>query len=86
MLQWDGYGGNIAPLTAAARAAGFFNSVADPDGKVRAVPLIAGFDGALYESLSLAMLRLGRGEPPLQVRRVGGAPRPRRSMASDSDS
>ena len=74
MLQWDGYGGNIAPLTAAARAAGFFNSVADPDGKVRAVPLIAGFDGALYESLSLAMLRLGRGEPPLQVRRVGGAP------------
>ena len=74
MLQWDGYGGNIAPLTAAARAAGFFNSVADPDGKVRAVPLIAGFDGALYESLSLAMLRLGRGEPPLQVRRVGGVP------------
>ena len=74
MLQWDGYGGNIAPLTTAARAAGFFNSVADPDGKVRAVPLIAGFDGALYESLSLAMLRLGRGEPPLQVRRVGGAP------------
>ena len=35
MLLWDGYGGNIAPLTAAARAAGFFNSVADPDGKVR---------------------------------------------------
>ena len=28
MLQWDGYGGNIAPLTDAARAAGFFK--ADP--------------------------------------------------------
>ncbi|QTD45579.1 CHASE2 domain-containing protein [Ottowia testudinis] len=72
MLQWDGYGGNIAPLTVVAHTAGFFNSVADPDGKVRAVPLIAGFDSAFYESLSLAMLRLGRGQSPLQVRRVGG--------------
>jgi adenylate cyclase len=28
---------------------------------VRSVPLVAGFDGALYESMSLAMLRLGLG-------------------------
>ena len=73
MLQWDGYGSNIRPLTEAARRAGFFNSVADPDGKVRSVPVIAAFDGALYESLALAMLRMGQNNPPLQVRRVGDA-------------
>ena len=70
LLRWDGYGGNIAPLTAAAPRAGFFNSVADPDGKVRAVPLVAAFDGWLYESLALATLRLGLGNPPLRLERV----------------
>ncbi len=74
LLQWDGYGSNIAPLTAAAQRAGFFNSVADPDGKVRAVPLVAAFDGRLYESLSLAVLRLGLHNPPLRLERVGGQP------------
>ena len=72
MLHWDGYGSNIAPLTAAAPRAGFFNSVADPDGKVRAVPLVAAFDGRLYESLSLAALRLGLDNPPLRLERVAG--------------
>ena len=74
LLQWDGYGSNIAPLTAAAQRAGFFNSVADPDGKVRAVPLVAAFDGRLYESLSLAVLRLSLHNPPLRLERVGGQP------------
>lgn len=72
MLHWDGYGSNIAPLTAAAPRAGFFNSVADPDGKVRAVPLVAAFEGRLYESLSLATLRLGLNNPPLRLERAGG--------------
>ena len=72
MLHWDGYGSNIAPLTAAAPRAGFFNSVADPDGKVRAVPLVAAFEGRLYESLSLAALRLGLDNPPLRLERVAG--------------
>ena len=72
MLHWDGYGSNIAPLTEAAPRAGFFNSVADPDGKVRAVPLVAAFEGRLYESLSLAALRLGLDNPPLRLERVAG--------------
>lgn len=71
LLQWDGYGGNIASLTTAARAAGFFNSVADPDGLLRSVPLVAAFDGNLYESLALATLRLGLGASGLRLGRVG---------------
>lgn len=72
LLHWDGHGGNIAPLTAAAPRAGFFNAVADPDGKVRAVPLVAAFDGGLYESLALATLRTGLRQPALQLERVAG--------------
>ena len=72
LLHWDGYGGNIAPLAAAAPGAGFFNAVADPDGKLRAVPLVAGFEGGLHASLALATLRTGLGQPPLRLQRVGG--------------
>ena len=74
VLHWDGYAANIARLTEAARAGGFFNSVADPDGTLRSVPLVAAFDGALYESLALATVRLGLGGPPLGVRRAAGQP------------
>jgi adenylate cyclase len=74
MLQWNGYGSNIAALTQAARGAGFFNAVTDADGLLRAAPLVAAFDGGLYESLSLAMLRVGRGDQPLRTERVGGQP------------
>jgi adenylate cyclase len=72
-LYWDGYGANIAPLAGAAQRAGFFNAHADPDGKVRATPLVANFEGGLYESLALATLRAGQGGPPLRVLRDGGA-------------
>ena len=66
MLHWDGYGATIAPLAAAA-GAGFINALIDPDGRVRAVPLLAAFDDGLYESLALAMLRQGLGRSPLQL-------------------
>jgi adenylate cyclase len=70
MLHWNGYGANIAPLTDAATDAGFFNAVADPDGKLRAAPLVADFEGGLYPSLSLAMLRVGQGGLPLRLERA----------------
>lgn len=54
---WDGHGSNIAPLADAAPRAGFFNPVVDSDGLVRALPLLARFEGGYYESLSLAVLR-----------------------------
>ncbi|MDR2154604.1 MAG: adenylate/guanylate cyclase domain-containing protein [Burkholderiaceae bacterium] len=66
-LAWDGYGANIPRLAQAAKGAGFFNSVVYLDGTVRTVPLLAAFDDGLYESLALAMLRVGQGQPPLLV-------------------
>lgn len=67
LLQWSGYGANLPALAAAAPAQGFFNALTDADGVVRAVPLVAGFDGALYESMSLALLRRGLGAAALRL-------------------
>ena len=64
--QWDGFGANIAPIARAAPLAGFFNAVTDSDGVVRSLPLLAEYNGAAYESLSLAMFRLLLGGPEVE--------------------
>ncbi len=61
--NWNGYGANIAPIARAAPIAGYFNSIPESDGVVRAMPLIAEYQGRYYESLSLAMFRLLVGMP-----------------------
>lgn len=61
--DWNGYGSNIEPLAQAAPLAGFFNPTVDADGVVRSVPLLARHNGAHYESLALALLRVLQGEP-----------------------
>jgi adenylate cyclase len=63
--RWDGYGASLPVLAEAAPLAGFFNAIADSDGVVRSLPLLAEHDGRYYESLSLAVLRLVLGNPPL---------------------
>ena len=63
VLDWDGYGANIESLAEAAPVAGFFNSVTDPDGSVRSLPLIAQHEGQYYESLALAVFRLAHDMP-----------------------
>ena len=60
---WNGYGSNIASLASAAPMAGHFNPIAEGDGVVRSLPLIAEFKGQYYESLSLAMFRMLAGSP-----------------------
>jgi adenylate cyclase len=55
--QWNGYGGNLPELQQAAAASGHFNPIVDIDGMVRRVPMLAEYNGAYYESLSLAMVR-----------------------------
>lgn len=55
--SWNGYGANLPELTQAAAASGFFNAIADSDGVVRSVPLLAEHAGRHHESLALAMLR-----------------------------
>ena len=64
--QWDGHGANLAAIAKAAPRAGFFNSLTDPDGVVRALPLLAEFQGQYYESLALAVFRLLLGEPGVE--------------------
>jgi adenylate cyclase len=73
---WSGYGANVGPLQAAARGAGFFNPVVDRDGVVRSLPLLAEYDGNLYESLAVSVLRIY----------FGGAPPTLRAGDLDSDS
>ncbi|MGE0799213.1 MAG: CHASE2 domain-containing protein [Lautropia sp.] len=66
-LAWDGHGANLEALTQAARAGGFFNARVDDDGVVRSVPLLSSFDGELYESLAVAVLRLDQGGAPVAL-------------------
>jgi adenylate cyclase len=63
--HWTGYGANLTELQAAAASAGHFNPWPDEDGITRRVPMLAERGGAYYEPLSLAVLRLTLGSPPV---------------------
>lgn len=56
--HYSSYTANLAGLQRAAANAGHFSVDPDPDGIVRRVPMLAEFDGAYYESLALAMVRV----------------------------
>ncbi len=62
-----GYAANLPVLQAAAALSGNFNSVPDMDSSTRRVPLLFGYQNRLYESLSLAMLRLYLGLPAARM-------------------
>jgi len=64
---WTGFGANIPELNKAAPLAGHFNPIADGDGVVRSLPLLAEYKGQYYESLALAMFRRLVGSPPVEV-------------------
>jgi adenylate cyclase len=68
VLSWDGYGSNLDKLADAVPQAGFFNAIADHDGVVRSVPLIALYEGAYYESFALALYRASLGNPEVRPR------------------
>ncbi|HZP92396.1 MAG TPA: adenylate/guanylate cyclase domain-containing protein [Burkholderiales bacterium] len=63
--SWIGYGANLPEFQAAAASGGHFNPWPDEDGITRRVPMLAEYDGAYYEALSLAVVRLGLGLPPV---------------------
>ena len=63
---WNSYGSNIEQLAKAAPMGGFFNSIVDPDGVVRSVPLLAEYKDQYYESLALAMFRVLTGLPSVE--------------------
>jgi adenylate cyclase len=63
--SWAGYGSNLEEFQQAAASGGHFNPWPDDDGVTRRVPMLAEYNGAYYESLSMAMIRLGLGLPPV---------------------
>jgi adenylate cyclase len=67
LFDWSSYGGNLPSLQKAARRGGFFNPVIDFDGSVRRVPLVTEYRGAVYEALSLAVVRVLLGGAPLSL-------------------
>jgi adenylate cyclase len=64
--SWYGYTANLEVLQKAAASGGHFNSRTDEDGIIRRVPMLAQYDGAYYEPLSLAVVRVLLGSPPVK--------------------
>jgi adenylate cyclase len=63
--SWSGYGANLPAFQQRAVNGGHFNPIVDFDGISRRVPMLVEHDGKFYESLSLSMVRLLLGKPPL---------------------
>ena len=61
--SFRGHVANLADFQKAAAGAGHFSIEPDDDGIVRRVPMLAEFNGAYYEPLSLAMVRMLIGMP-----------------------
>jgi adenylate cyclase len=57
ITSWNGYTANLGELQRAAASAGHFNPWTDDDGITRRVPMLAEYNGAYYEPLSLAVVR-----------------------------
>ncbi len=66
ITAWTGYSANIPRLAQAAPLAGFLEPHTDPDGLVRAVPLLASIRGQYHETLALAMYRALLGAPAIE--------------------
>ena len=58
---------NIPLLQDAAYSSGSFNMFPDADGVVRSVPLVFGFEGMIYPSLSLEILRVALGASMVNI-------------------
>lgn len=68
-IQAGGYTGNLPVLQRAAAAGGFFdNPVLSEDGVFRRVPLLQAYEGAVYQSLALALFRAIHGWPAVKFR------------------
>ncbi|HUP90553.1 MAG TPA: adenylate/guanylate cyclase domain-containing protein [Longimicrobiales bacterium] len=65
LVSFPGYTANLPVLQGNAAAAGHFNPLTDDDGVTRRVPMLVEYAGNYYEPLSLAMMRLMYGSPPV---------------------
>lgn len=58
---------NIPIIQDNAYSSGFFNNVPDVSGIIRSVPLVMRYEGFLYPSLSLELIRIAYGEDTISV-------------------
>ena len=65
LINTTGFGANLENLQQAAASGGFIDPLVDEDGIIRRISMIKRFNGQLYESLSLAVVRTLLGNPPL---------------------
>lgn len=66
--QPQGFSGNLEVLQSTAWGGGFFdNPTIDIDGVFRRVPLLQEFEGKLYGSLALSMVRASRNDPSVEL-------------------
>ncbi len=59
---------NLPMIQNRAYSSGFFNNVPDQSGMVRSVPLVMKYQGVVYPSLALEMLRIGLNSPTIKIR------------------
>jgi adenylate cyclase len=62
----NGFVANLPQFQQNVLTAGHFNTIPDPDGIVRRVPMLYGYKDQLYESLSLAVTRVALGTPEIE--------------------
>jgi adenylate cyclase len=63
--RWKGFAANAVEF--AGNSAGFFNPIIDSDGKVRRLPLVAEYQGQIYDSFAVAVLRKYFSNSPLSI-------------------
>jgi len=63
----NGYVANLPQFKTNALSGGHFKVLPDSDGIVRRMPMLIGYQGQLYESLSLAITRHALGNSPMQI-------------------
>ena len=73
MTSWGGYTANLEILQKAATGGGHINADPDVDGIFRRVPMLAEYEGAYYEPLSLAVVRVLLGSPPVKAVSTDGS-------------
>ncbi|MBI5333846.1 MAG: CHASE2 domain-containing protein [Burkholderiales bacterium] len=77
LTRYTGYGANIETLRAAAPRAGHLNALADPDGVIRSLPLLAEWvppagPRQAHPAFALSVLRAALGDPQLSPVRAAG--------------
>jgi len=73
-MQANSYAANLPQLQESASAGGFFNAspLVAADGVFRRISLMQMYDGALYETLGLAVARLALGGPKIELNYENG--------------